>query len=42
MESRKMVLDAHICRAGIETQRWKTDLWTQGGREGWDKLKQKH
>ena len=24
-----------ICRAGIEAQTWKTDMWTQGGeREG--------
>ena len=33
MESRKMVTDEHICRAGIEKQTQKTDLWTQQGKE---------
>ena len=36
MESRKMVLMNHepICRAVIETQAQRTDLWTQGESDG--------
>ena len=30
--------DEHICRAGIETQMQRTDVWTRGGRGGWDEL----
>ena len=38
MESRKMVLMHPVCRAAMEMQTQKTDLWTQGrvGTRGWD------
>ena len=30
--------DEPICRADIETQTQRLDMWTQGEREGWDEL----
>ena len=31
-----------ICRAGIETQMWRTDLWHIGEQRGWDELRECH
>ena len=30
--------DEPICRAGIEMQMQRTDMWTRRGRGGWEKL----
>jgi len=42
MEYRKMLrTDEPICRAAVEMQTERTDLWTQGrGRREWDKLRE--
>ena len=36
--------DEPICRAAVETQTQRTDLWTQGARNGWEeeRVAQKH
>ena len=31
-----------ICRAAMEMQTYRTDLWTQGGRRGWDEWREWH
>ena len=38
MDSRKMVQMKLLCRAGIETQTQRTDMWTQAGQGGQDQL----
>ena len=43
MESRKNGTDEPICRAGLEIQMYRTDLWTKQEEErGWDELKEQH
>ena len=37
-ESPLLYIDEPICRAGIETQMYRMDSWTQLGRRGWEKL----
>ena len=38
VESGKNYTDEPISRAGIDTQRQRMDMCTQGGKEEWDEL----
>ena len=35
-------LERSYCRASVEMQTQRTDLWTQSGKKEWDKLREQH